>query len=164
MPSCARASTATATDLSWRATSAPPIIRPVNAEASPLEVVKSCLEAHRALDWDRLRTLFHPDARIGVFAGGGRPDDPERAIAAMQRAHAEDAAYQASVSNMRQLDGRAVLLHGRVRHTTRDGGFADVERHWLYVVRDGRLYRSAVYGSAEEALESYEERGETLGA
>ncbi|HXG74971.1 MAG TPA: hypothetical protein VNJ53_00205 [Gaiellaceae bacterium] len=136
----------------------------MNAGGSPLEVVQACLAAHRALDWTRLRALFHPEARIGVFAGGGTPDDPERAIAAMQRAHAQDAAYQASVSNMRQLDGRAVLLHGRVRHSTRDGGFADVERYWLYVVRDGRLYRSAVYGSAEEALAAYEEQGEMLGA
>ena len=25
----------------------------------------------RAEDWKRLRELFHPEARIGVFAGGG---------------------------------------------------------------------------------------------
>lgn len=130
----------------------------------PLEVVRACLTAHRARDWDRVRALFHPEARIGVFAGGGRPGDPEQAIRDMQRSHEEDAVYQASVANLQQLDDHAVLLHGRVRHTTTAGGFTDVERFWLYVVLDGLLYRSAVYVSAEEARAAYAAHGLTLEA
>lgn len=130
----------------------------------PVAVVHACLAAHEAKDWDRLRRLFHPEARIGVFAGGGQPGDPEQAIADMQRSHEEDWVYQASVSNLRQLDEHAVLLHGRVRYSTTGGGFADVERFWLYVIRDGRLYRSAVFETAADALAAYESKGPTLGA
>jgi hypothetical protein len=130
---------------------------------TPLEVVNACLKAHRTTDWDRLRELFHPEARIGVFAGGGEPGDPEQAIAGMQRVH-EDVVYQASVSTIRQLDGQALLLRGRVRYVTDSGGISDVERYWLYVVRDGRLFRSAMFKTAEDALAAYAERGPTLGA
>jgi hypothetical protein len=131
--------------------------------AEPVEVVQACLAAHRALDWDRLRELFHPEGRIGVFSGGGRPGDPEQAIADMERSHAEDVAYEADVSELRQLDEHAVLLQGRVRYTAESGGFADVERFWLYVVVDGRLYRSAVFRSANAAIAEYEAHGLTLG-
>jgi len=131
--------------------------------ASPIDVVQACLDAHRANDWDRLRQLFHSEARIGVFAGGGRPGDPETAIAAMQEAH-QDVVYQASVATIRQLDEHAVLLQGRVRYVTASGGISDVGRFWLYVIVDARLYRSAVFRSAEEALVAYETQGLRLGA
>jgi hypothetical protein len=128
-----------------------------------VEVVNACLNAHRAADWERLRALFHPEARIGVFAGGGEPGDPEQAIADLRRVH-QDVVYQASVSTIKQLDEQAVLLRGRVRYVTDSGGISDVERYWLYVIRDGRLYRSAVFKTAEAALRAYAERGPTLGA
>jgi hypothetical protein len=130
---------------------------------APIEVVNACLKAHRTTDWDRLRELFHPEARIGVFAGGGEPGDPGQAIADMQRVH-QDVVYQASVSTIRELDEQAVLLRGRVRYVTDSGGISDVERYWLYVIREGRLYRSAVFKTAEAALHAYAEHGPTLGA
>lgn len=132
------------------------------ASRRPLEVVHDCLAAHRSQDWERLRTLFHPEARIGTFAGGGAPDDPEKAIADMRRAH-EDRMYGASVLRASELDERAALLEGRVRYRS-DAGFADVERCWLYVVLDGLLYRSQVFESAYEARATYQARGPTLGA
>ncbi len=42
-------------------------------------------------------------------------------------------------------------------------GMADVERSWLYVVRDGLLYRSAMYRTQGEARNEYASRGPTLG-
>jgi hypothetical protein len=104
--------------------------------------------------------LFHPNARIGAFAGGGRPQDPERAIAAMREAHG-DFIYQASVVNMLELDGEAVLLEGRVQYRTAHG-WADTERSWLYVIREGQLYRSAVYRSSAEARTAYGTLGPTF--
>jgi hypothetical protein len=108
-----------------------------------------------------LRTLFHPDARIGTFAGGGRPEDPDRAIARLREAH-DDFLYQADVSNLSELDMQAVVLEGRVQYRN-DQGWADSERTWLYVVREGLLYRSAVYRSAHHAQLEYETLGPTLG-
>lgn len=109
------------------------------------------LAAHEAADWDRLRELFHPEARIGVFAGGGEPGDPEQAIRDMRRAHG-DVIYKARVDDVEELDERSLLLRGRVRYPLPDGGFADAPRFWVYVTRDGLLYRSAVFETEEAAL------------
>jgi hypothetical protein len=130
-------------------------------EPTPTRVAWACLEAHRAQNWDRLRTLLHPDARIGTFAGGGRPEDPEEAIARLQDAH-HDFLYQANVANMTELDATAVLLDGRVQYR-RSQGWADTERTWLCVIREGLLYRSAVYRSSHHARAEYETLGPTLG-
>ena len=109
----------------------------------------------------RLRTLLHPHARIGTFAGGGRPEDPETAIARLREAHA-DFLYQADVANLTELDSQAVVLEGRVQYRN-DRGWADSERTWLYVIRDELLYRSAVYRSSDLARAEYETLGPTLG-
>ena len=78
--------------------------------ATPSEVAQACLSAHRAQDWEKLRSLFHPNARIGTFAGGGRPEEPDRAIARLREAH-QDFVYEANVSTMVELDELADLLH-----------------------------------------------------
>src|SRR6187397_2394444 len=109
---------------------------------TPRQVAWECLGAHRVQNWTRLRALLHPHARIGTFAGGGRPEDPETAIARLREAHA-DFLYQADV------------LEGRVQYR-QDRGWADSERTWLYVVRDELLYRSAVYRSSDLARAEYE--------
>jgi hypothetical protein len=128
---------------------------------APSDVARACLEAHRAQDWDKLRTLFHPNARIGTFAGGGRPEEPEQAIARLRDVH-KDFIYQANVANMVELDAEAVLLEGRVQYR-KPQGWADTERAWLYVVRGGLLYRSAMYESTDRARSQYELLGPTLG-
>ena len=130
--------------------------------ASPITVVSECLRAHRAQNWERLRELFHPDARIGVFAAGGEPRDPEEAIQAMQAAH-EDTAYFANISSIRTLDDHAVLLTGHVLHRSERGRPLKDERVWLYVVMDNQLYRSQVFRTEIEAQEVYRQLGISLG-
>jgi len=124
--------------------------------------MRKCLEAHRAQDWDELRRLFHPRAKIGVFAGGGLPSDPEKALADMKAAHS-DVLYQADVQTARELDEHAVVLKGRVRYRLDAGGFIDAERSWLYVVVDGRLYRSQMFRTSTEAELAYTTYGLDLG-
>ena len=128
---------------------------------TPTEVAQACLAAHQAQDWEKLRTLLHPNARIGTFAGGGRPEDPEQALARLASVH-EDLIYSAAVSSMVELDDEAVVLEGRVQ-AKRNEGWADVERCWLYVVRGGLLYRSAVFRTSHEARGAYAASGPTLG-
>jgi hypothetical protein len=128
---------------------------------TPSEVARACLAAHRAQDWEKLRRLFHPSARIGTFAGGGRPEKPEQALARLQGAH-NDHIYEAKVEDMVELDDQAVLLDGGVRFRETNG-WAQVERSWLYVVREGLLYRSAMYRSSDQARNEYETRGPSLG-
>ena len=132
-------------------------------QVTPLQVVRACLAAHREQDWDRLRELFHPEAQIATFAGGGMPGDPERAISDIQGAH-RDTYYTAVVEETVELDECAAILEGRVRYRAEDGGFSDVERTWLYVVRDGLLYRSQVFKSPLEARTAYFALGRDLGA
>ena len=124
--------------------------------------MRKCLEAHRAQDWDELRRLFHPRAKIGVFAGGGLPSDPEKALADMKAAHS-DVLYQADVQTARELDEHAVVLKGRVRYRLDGGGFIDAERSWLYVVVDGQLYRSQMFRTSTEAELAYTTYGLDLG-
>lgn len=133
-----------------------------DALSRPAAVARSCLDAHRAQDWERLRTLFHPNARIGIFASGGRPQEPETAIRLLREAHS-DLVYHADASNLLELDEQAVLLRGSVRYRSSQGGWIVAERSWLYVVRDGLLYRSAMYGSHLEARREYQALGATLG-
>lgn len=128
----------------------------------PSEVARACLAAHQAQDWDRLQTLFHPDARIGTFAGGGRPEEPAEALGRLRDAH-EDLIYHADVTNLEVLDEDAVLMEGHVRYRTPQHGWGINQRSWLYVVRDGLLYRSAVYPSRHAALTEYRTLGPTLG-
>ena len=121
-----------------------------SSAGTPSEVARACLAAHRAQDWEKLRSLFHPSARIGTFAGGGRPEEPEHHI------------YEAKVEAMIELDDQAVLLDGGVRFRETNG-WAQSERSWLYVVREGLLYRSAMYRSSDEARNEYEALGPSLG-
>ena len=135
---------------------------PPPSQDSPVDVVRACLDAHRAEDWPKLRRLFHPQAKIGVFANGGSPDDPERAITAMAAAHT-DALYHADVQNALELDEYAVVLTGSVRYPSEVGGFSHVQRSWLYVVLDGRLYRSQMFETSDEAKAAYVAHGRDLG-
>jgi ketosteroid isomerase-like protein len=126
-----------------------------------LSLVTECLQAHRSGDWNRLRELVHPEGRLGVFAAGGKPAEVETAIAAMQEAHA-DVSYAADVERTRTVDGHAVILEGFVSYRS-DGRFVTEEYAWLYVFRDGLLYRSEMFRSPDAALSAYRERGPTLG-
>jgi hypothetical protein len=127
-----------------------------------LSLVTECLRAHRAEDWGHLRELLHPDARIGVFAAGGKPVEVERAIEAMRAAHS-DVFYSADVTSMRGLDDHAVILEGAVSYRSDEGHYASEPHAWLYVFVDGRLYRSEMFDSAAEAHAAYREHGLELG-
>ena len=86
---------------------------------------------------------------------------PEQAITRLIEAH-QDFLYHADVATMVEIDAESVLLEGRIQHRD-DLGMADVERCWLYVVRDALLYRSAVYRSSSLARREYAAYGPTLG-
>ena len=128
----------------------------------PLRVVTECLRAHRGQDWQQLREFLHPEARIGVFAGGGTPGNPEDAIAAMAAAH-ESLVYHADIKSVRVLDEHAVVLHGYVQHRSEHGRIVTAQKVWLYVVVDDKLFRSEVFETEAAALEAYRSLGITLG-
>ena len=79
-----------------------------NPRRTPSEVARACLDAHTAENWPKLRTLLHPDALIATFAGGGRPENPERALTRLRDVH-RDFVYHADVAQMVELDDQAIL-------------------------------------------------------
>ena len=131
------------------------------AQALLLILVTQLIGAHRRKDWDGLRRLIAPDAKIGVFAAGGKPVDVETAIAAMRSVH-EDVSYRADISAALVIDGHAVILHGSVERS-HEGRFVREPYVWLYVFVDGLLHRSEMFGSEREARRAYAERGIDLG-
>ncbi len=126
-----------------------------------LNLVTQLLGAHRTKDWDGLRELIDPNAKIGVYAAGGRPVDVETAIAAMRAIH-DDVSYRADVNAARVLDDHAVILHGAVDHR-RNGRFVRESHVWLYVFVDGLLHRSEMFDSERLARLAYDEHGVDLG-
>lgn len=74
------------------------------------------------------------------------------------RAVHDDVSYRADVNATRALDDHAVILRGAVEQR-RDGRFVHESHAWLYVFRDGLLYRSQMFDSEQEARQAYAERG-----
>jgi hypothetical protein len=61
------------------------------------------------------------------------------------------------------LDEHAVVLHGYVQHRSEQGRVVTVQKVWLYVVVDEKLFRSEVFDTEAAALEAYRSLGITLG-
>ena len=116
----------------------------------------------RAGDWDALRALYHPDARLVTVTGGPEPLPVDGLISELQRA-SEDTWYSVNSTKAVVVDEHAVIFVGRMRRSVPGGGFEDAGHVWLLTVRDGLIYRQGVYGTAEEAAAAYEELGVGLG-
>ena len=116
----------------------------------------------RAGDWDGLRALYHPDARLVTVTGGPEPLPVDGLISELQRA-ADDTWYSVKSTKAEVVDEHAVLFVGRMRRSVAGGGFEDAGHVWLITVQDGLIYRQGVYGTPEEATAAYRELGVTLG-
>jgi ketosteroid isomerase-like protein len=116
----------------------------------------------RAGDWDALRALYHPDARLVTVTGGPEPLPVDGLISELQRA-SEDTWYSVKSTKAVVVDEHAVIFVGRMRRSVPGGGFEDAGHVWLLTVRDGLIYRQGVYGTAEEAAAAYEQLGLSLG-
>ncbi|HJU47303.1 MAG TPA: nuclear transport factor 2 family protein [Gaiellaceae bacterium] len=123
---------------------------------------RAVIDAWQARDWDQLRALFHPDARLETQAGGAAMLSGEETLRTLQQA-LRDGLYEPRVHEFTALDDRAVLLRGSARYRRPEGGFADTTRCWLYVFDGGLLHRSRLFGDASQAREAYAELGPSLG-
>jgi ketosteroid isomerase-like protein len=116
----------------------------------------------RAGDWDALRALYHPDARLVTVTGGPEPLRVDGLISELKRA-AEDTWYSVKTTKHVVVDEHAVVFVGRMRRSVPGGGFEDAGHVWMITVRDELIYRQAVYGTADEAAAAYRELGVSLG-
>ena len=105
-------------------------------------------------DWERLLSLYHPDALLTSVASGEQPVTASEAVARFEKA-TEDPFYEVSVSTISDLDPNACLAVGRIRFRDPQGGLTDAERYWLYIFKDGLLWRGSVHRSREAAVKAY---------
>jgi ketosteroid isomerase-like protein len=116
----------------------------------------------KAGDWDALRALYHPDARLVTVTGGPEALPLDGLIAELRRA-SEDTWYSVKTTQSVVVDEHAVIFVGRMRRSVPGGGFEDAGHVWMLTVRDGLIYRQGVYGTADEASAAYQELGVSLG-
>lgn len=151
---------------SRRRRSSPPFVSPRSVEQTArvdaVGAAKAVVAALHARDWDALEALFHPQALLHTQAGGDRPLSGRETLRALQRA-LRDGLYEPRVHQYVALDAQAVALRGTARYRRPEGGFADSSRCWLYVFRDGLLFRSRMFSDAKDAHESYARLGPDLG-
>ena len=135
--------------------------RPVGR--TPSELVTTMSEAFADRDWERLRRLYHPEAQLqAVMAGEGFLSGTEL-VSAFQRA-VDDSGYRPpSWSSARDIDEHAALITGVAGRRLEHRGLTEGSRAWVMTFRDGLLYRSRFFATANQALRCYREHGVDLG-
>ena len=125
-------------------------------DRTPRVLLARLLQTFDEQDWDELADLYHPDALLRTDATGEEPVTPPEMIARLQVV-SDDGVHDTQITNVTDLDETACLASGRIRHRTPGGGIADSERHWLYVFKDGLLWRGSSHRSRAGAMKAYSE-------
>src|SRR3954447_21083051 len=99
-------------------------------------------------------TLYHPEALLTTMASGEQPLAPSEAVAQLKQA-TEDPFYEANLSTVTDLSPDACLAVGRIRFRNPQGGLTDSERYWLYIFKDGLLWRGSVHRTRQGAKAAY---------
>ena len=76
---------------------------------------------------------------------------------------ADDFVYLVTADDTIAVDDHAAIVTGRMRRRLPERGFEDAAHVWLLTVREGLVYRQAVYHDAAEALAAYKIQGIRLG-
>ena len=134
----------------------------VSADTSACALVRRLWSAFEARDWERLRSLYHPEARLSAVATDRTPLSPEQFLESL-RAVASDELYSATWYSCQAVDEACAIVNGSVRNRLPDGGFSVSTLYWLMTFCDGMLYRSVVCPSFAEAESTYRAAGVTLG-
>ena len=105
-------------------------------------------------DLDAMSALVHPDAEIEVLGMGevvhGVDGLREALEVAGQRSH------EPTMSAIEPVGAHGAMMIGRVRYGDSSGGVWDSPAVWLSVVRDGKIWRSRAFASADEARAAYD--------
>jgi Domain of unknown function (DUF4440) len=117
-------------------------------------LLQGILDAFEGRDWDRLLSLYHPEAVLTTMASGEQPLTPSQVVALLKEV-TEDPFYEVTVSTIFDLDPDACLAVGRIRFRNPQGGLTDTERYWLYIFKDDLLWRGSVHRTREATLAAY---------
>jgi hypothetical protein len=121
--------------------------------------VEQLRAAADAREWELLRSLCHPDARLVLRMTEGKALTVDEAIAVL-REDADAGAYEPTHYYIGDLDAQAAIAVGTVM-----GPNDQTAKHlcWLLTFVDGLLYRQALCATADEAEQLYREHGLELG-
>jgi hypothetical protein len=124
----------------------PPLrAEPLDAEAVHRQIVS----AWQARDWNRLRSLLHPDGTFESTAAGGRVVDADDLVSSLVAA--ERAGFSVSGLTYEKLSEDFVLAFGYVPQPLKRG--RSLSRvAWLVEVRDGLAYQSTPFRTRASAL------------
>ena len=126
------------------------------------DVIDNLSKVFASRDWRAMRGLYHPDALIITVTGGPDPLTPNDVIAELERA-SDDFVYLVTADDTIAVDDHAAIVTGRMRRRLPERGFEDAAHVWLLTVREGLVYRQAVYHDSAEALAAYKSQGIRLG-
>ncbi len=130
---------------------------PLPLALAPRILLERLRTAADAGDWDGVRSLCHPDARLVLQVSDGRPLSLDEALVLL-RAEAEAGEHEPAHYYVNDLDDRAAIALGYV---ARQG----TEKHlcWLLTFVEGLVYRQALFRSLSDAQAAYDEFGLELG-
>lgn len=118
------------------------------------QLVAAAMAAYEQGDLDGLAELVHPEAELQMLLLG---DDPARGPDGLRDALRPrgDVVHRPTVTHIESISDDAAIMAGRIQYTDTRGGLTDREAVWLTVLREGRLWRTRVFASADEARAAY---------
>jgi ketosteroid isomerase-like protein len=120
------------------------------------QVVAAAMAAFERGDLDGLADLVHPQAEIQMLLLG---EDVARGPQELREALEPrgSVVHHPTMTHVEAVSDDAAIMVGRIQYTDARGGLTDREAAWLTVLRDGRVWRTWVFASADEARSAYAE-------
>jgi ketosteroid isomerase-like protein len=126
-----------------------------------VEIVRAAIEAtlrRPKPDYDTMNVLFHPDHEFlsyleGALEGGSRSHRGARGWREYQTSLAETFEWEMTLEEVTEIDHQRVLAVTPTKIRGRQSGAESEQRLGVVVtVRDGKVVRTEMYGSPEQAL------------
>ena len=128
-----------------------------------VEIARAAIEAvlrRPKPDYEAMTALFHPDHEFlsyveGALEGGSRSYRGARGWREIQTSVAETFEWEMTLAEVTEIDHQRVLAVTPTKIRGRQSGAESEQRLGAVVtVRDGKVVRTEMYGSPEQALEA----------
>ena len=107
-----------------------------------------------------IASLIHPDAEMRLLVSYGKPVRGRRQVLEALAHGREAATFKAEVLSFDWLDDTTSLTAAFARYPLERGGIAEGRIYWLDELRDGLIWRVAVFKREEDARRAYAQRGD----
>ena len=134
-------------------------VRGVANDRQMAEVALRTLHEHTSGEGsDEIAGLIHEDAEMRLLVSHGGLLKGRDAILEALASGWEAETFVALVENFEWLDETTSLTSAYARYAREGGGLVDGRVYWLDEMRDGKIWRVAVFRSEAEARHDYERR------